>query len=355
MKPELKYEQHVADLGTFATFARVPVFDGVTDLEHLNNLSDTCKPAHIYVKRDDCNNLAFGGNKVRQVEYYFGDALEQGADTVLITGATQSNFVRITAAMAAKLSLGCHIQLESRVANNQSDYYRDSGNVLLDRLFGAKLYYYDKGEDEHGADARLRNIAADLKAAGRKPYVIPLAPGHKPLGALGYVRAALELKEQLQRQNLQIDEIIVASGSGNTHAGLLFGLRALNVSIPVTGVCVRRSGDLQWDRIKNRCQEIADLLEVESKVTDADINLTDEYLAPGYGQASAKVWDSLILAAQKEALVLDPTYTGKTFAAVMAKARQVAASQNLLFMHTGGSPGIFGYQDQIQSELATRC
>ncbi len=344
---------HTQLLGRFSTFPRISVFDHFTDIEHLKNLSQLWPNANLYVKRDDCNNLAFGGNKVRQVEYYFGDAIANGADTILITGATQSNFVRITAALAAKLGMVCHIQLESRVAN-ESPHYHASGNVLLDRLFGAKLHYYDQGEDEHGADGRLREIAANLEASGKKPYIIPLAPGHKPLGALGYIRAAVELKDQFRNQNLSIDEIYVASGSGNTHAGLLFGLRALDLPIPVIGVCVRRNRQLQWDRIRNRCQEISELLEVDSKVTDADIIVTDEHFEPGYGMAGPKVWDSIVTAAQKEALILDPTYTGKAMTAFLERARSVDAVINLLLIHTGGSPGIFGHQDQLEQILSTR-
>jgi len=350
----LIFEEHAAQLGRLTSFARIAVFDGATSLEPLQNMSRLVAPARLYVKRDDCNNLAFGGNKVRQVEYYFGDAMKQGADTVLVTGATQSNFVRVTAALAARLGLQCHVQLESRVASNRSTHYAASGNVLLDRLLGATIHYYDQGEDEQGADARLHEIADQLQATGRRPYVIPLAAGHPPFGALGYVRAAIELNLQLSQRSLSIDEIFVASGSGNTHAGLLFGLRALGIATPITGVCVRRTADLQLQRISNRCQEIADLLEVESKVRNEDIKLTDEYLAPGYGQASSAVWDSVIMAAQQEALVLDPTYTGKTMAAFIARAKQANSPNAMLFIHTGGTPGIFGYQDQLQDELMRR-
>ena len=338
-------------LGRFSEFERVAVYDNATSLECLHNLSALSRDSRLFIKRDDCNNLGFGGNKVRQVEYYFGDALASGADTVLITGAVQSNFVRITAALAARTNLQCHIQLESRVAN-ESVHYGSSGNVLLNRLFGAKLHYFDKGEDEFGADNRIREIADELKAAGRKPYVIPLVPGHPPLGALGYIRAAVEMLNQFEQQDLKIDEIFVASGSGNTHAGILFGLRALNSSIRVVGVCVRRDKHLQHERIKNRCQEITDMLEVESNVTDTDIVITDQHFAPGYGKASREVWDSIILTAQKEGIVLDPTYTGKAMAAFLARANSADAPSNMLFLHTGGTPAIFGYQDQFEHALS---
>ncbi len=340
----------ISRFGRFSDLPRSQLYEGTTAIERLRNLAALTGPSRLYVKRDDCNHLAFGGNKVRQIEYYFGDALAKGADTVLITGATQSNFVRIAAASAAKLRMECHVQLESRVAN-ESPHYHASGNVLLDRLLGAKLHFYEKGEDERGADARLHEMATELKAAGRTPYVIPLAPGHKPLGALGYVRAAVELRDQLIHDQLHMDEIYVASGSGSTHAGLLFGLRALDLPIRVVGVCVRRSALQQRQRIWNRCLEIADLLGVESTVKDADIVLTDEHFAPGYGMAARKVWDAIVAAAQLEALLLDPTYTGKVMVAFLEGARSQETAKNLLFLHTGGSPAIFGYQDQYERIL----
>ena len=332
------------------TFPRAVAYEQFTPLERLQNLSQSCGAARLYVKRDDCNGLAFGGNKVRQLEYYIGDAIAQGADTVLITGAVQSNFVRMTAAFAARKGLQCHIQLESRVSSVDENY-KTSGNVLLNRLLGAKLHYFESGEDEADADARIREIAQDLKAEGRKPYVIPLAPGHKPLGALGYVRAAVEILEQIQAQNLEIDELAVASGSGNTHAGLLFGLRALNSRIKVVGACVRRSEELQFERIRNRCDEIAELLTFNPEISDDDIVLSDEFLAPGYGMASAEVWKSIMLAASTEGLILDPTYSGKAMAEFLKRAQMAGADSGLMFVHTGGSPSLFAYQNDLDKVL----
>ena len=332
-------------------FPRVSEYDEHTPIESLHNLSKACGGTRLFIKRDDCNGLAFGGNKVRQAEYYFGDAVRAGADTVLITGAIQSNFARITAALAAKLGMECHVQLESRVPN-PSENYTSSGNVLLNRMFGAKLHCFPEGENEQGADTRIRSIAEELKSTGRKPYVIPLAPGHKPLGALGYVRAAIEIVKQLQDRQISIDEIFVASGSGNTHAGLLFGLQALNSAIRVVGVCVRRSKELQFSRIRDCCTEISELLNIDLKVDDEDIVLTDNFLAPGYGKASQEVWESIIFSAQKEGLVLDPTYTGKTMSAFLEFAKSAPSNANLMFLHTGGTPSLFAYQKELENFLS---
>ena len=325
---------------------RTPLAHTPTPIEKLNNLSAVLGGGALYVKRDDCTGLAMGGNKARQLEYYFGEALQQNADTVLITGAVQSNFVRMAAAAAAKLDLDCHIQLEERVGDAGADY-RQSGNVLLDRILGATIHTYPKGEDEDGADANLKMIADELRSTGRQPYIIPLAPGHPPLGALGYVRAAEEILDQLGDLEDEIDHIFVASGSGSTHAGLLFGLRSLNWLKPVIGVCVRRNRALQHDRISNRCREVAELLDMDNPVTSEDIRITDETFAPGYGKLNDQTLEAIDLCARREGLLLDPVYTGKSMAACFNHVRRTQKNQSTLFIHTGGTPGLFGYSKEL--------
>jgi len=314
------------------------------------NLARETGAKGLFVKRDDCTGLAFGGNKVRQLEFYLGEALADKADTILITGAVQSNFVRTAAAAASRLGLACHVQLESRV-KRADDVYLRSGNVLLDRLFGAQLHYYPDGEDEAGADRQVREIAANVTRAGGTPYVIPLAAGPAPVGALGYVLAAGELLEQLHSERIPIDEIVVASGSGHTHAGLLFGLRAHGSDIAVTGVCVRRDARAQRRRIRARCSEIADLLGMHSPVESSDIVLTDRFLPPGYGQVNPGTLNALSCSARLEGLLLDPVYTGKAMAALIQRA--VASRGSLMFVHTGGIPALFAYE-QFLSETFSR-
>lgn len=310
------------------------------------NLTHQTGARGLFVKRDDCTGLAFGGNKVRQLEFYFGAALAEQADTVLITGAVQSNFVRSTVAAASRLGLDCHVQLEDRV-NQVDGSYHQSGNVLLDRLLGAHVHHYPEGEDESGADRSVRDIATKLVCEGRKPYVIPLAPGHAPLGALGYVVAAGEILGQLRSEQILIDEIVVASGSGHTHAGLLFGLRANGSDIPVTGVCVRRDTQAQGPRIWTRCNEIAALLGINSPVKMTDVVLTDEFLVPGYGRLNPDTLDAISKVARLEGLVLDPVYTGKAMAAFIHRALTTQGS--LLFVHTGGIPAVFAYETMLRN------
>ncbi len=337
-------------LGRLDTMPRCRLAHVPTPLEAMDNLSQDLGGARIWVKRDDCTGLAFGGNKIRQLEYYAGAAKAAGADTLLITGAVQSNYVRSTVAAAAKLGMQCHVQLEERVPD-PSDTYRRSGNVLLDKLMGATVHSYPDGEDEAGADRRLGEIAEMLRRDGRTPYIVPLSPGPPPLAALGYIDCARELIAQFAAQDLQPDRIFVASGSGNTHAGLLFGLRALGCGVGVTGVCVRRPGDQQVPRLQDRCREIADLLDMANPVNPGDIDVDDKVLAPGYGRLNAATADAIRQAARREAILVDPVYTGRVLAATMAAARHLDPGTNILFVHTGGSPALFAYENEL-AELA---
>ncbi|MEL6289120.1 MAG: D-cysteine desulfhydrase family protein [Pseudomonadota bacterium] len=333
---------------------RVRLMRAPTAIEHCPRLTAAVGGAEIWVKRDDETGLAFGGNKVRQLEYYLGAALAEDADTLLITGAVQSNFVRLAAAAAARLGLTCHVQLEARVATDDPAYHA-SGNVLLDHLLGATVHTYPDGEDEAGADAQLARIAEDLRAKGARPYVIPLAPGHPPLGALGYIDAAEEIISQCRLQTDipdAFDEIVVGSGSGATHGGLLYGLRCYAVKTPVHGACVRRASALQTPRIISRLDEIATLCAEANPATADDVTTDDSFLAPGYGKASADVVDAISTAARTEALICDPTYMGKVMAVALSRARNLGAGARLLVIHTGGTPGLFANPDLIDRRAA---
>ena len=334
-------------LGKLDRLPRARLSHGPTPFERLDNLSRANTGATVWAKRDDTQGVAFGGNKVRQLEYYFGEALAQDADTVLITGAVQSNFCRLTAAFAAKLGMACHIQLEERVETGEP-LYRSSGNVLVERMLGAHLHSYPHGEDEAGADAALDALAAKLRTEGRAPYVIHLGGDHPPLGALGYIECAREVLEESAAAGIEIDHIAIPSGSGATHSGFLFGMRALGSTIPVTGYCVRRGADLQKPRIEARCRAIADLLGVPNPVPDGDVVVNDRFLPPGYGKLNLPTARAIRLAARTEALMLDPVYTGKCMAGALALAGNRREDQNVLFVHTGGTPAIFAYADAMR-------
>lgn len=339
-------------LGKFDKFPRAELAIVPTPMEAMPNLSNFLDGPNLFVKRDDLTGLAMGGNKARQIEFYFGEAIAKKADVILITGAIQSNFIRSAAAATAKLGMDCHVQLEERVPNVDQTY-RASGNVLLDKLFGATIYSYPDGEDETGADRNINEIADGLKKQGKTPYIIPLSPGHPPLGAMGYIVAAQEILEQLKQSGQQIDEIVVASGSTSTHAGLLYGLRALESRIRIAGICVRRNKEQQALRVLARCTELSKLLGTSEYVTADDIILNDVPLAPGYGQLNPLTIEAIKLAASTEGLLLDPVYTGKVMAGMIDRVREnvYAKNANILFLHTGGQPALFAYEPELTAAL----
>ncbi len=334
------------NIGNLGTRPRAQLGHLPTPLESIPNLSNAMSNVELFIKRDDCTGLGMGGNKVRQCEFYLGEAVAKGADTVLITGALQSNFTRTVAASARKLGLDCHIQAEKRVSHDSSLYYH-SGNILLSRLLGATLHSYEQGEDEEGADKQLEIIAGALKTQGKKPYVIHLGPNHPQLGSLGYILAAEEIILQAKQMDVRFNQIVVATGSGATHAGLLFGLRALGNKTAVTGICVRRNKSLQIPRIAKHCENIADLLGINNPVELEDIVINDDALAPGYGQINNAVLEAIELTAHNEGIILDPVYTGRTMAGFLSLARAAKSGEKLLFIHTGGQPSIFGYEADL--------
>ena len=333
-------------------FDRVSLGHTPTPLERAKRLGDALG-IELWVKRDDCTGLACGGNKVRQLEFYLGRAVAAEADTVVITGAVQSNFVRLAAAAARTLGMDIHIQLEERV-DHEDAAYRNSGNVLLDRLLGATLHTFPVGEDEAAADAQLEQIAASLEAQGRRPFVIHLGPDHPPYGALGYVAASQELISQWSTIHpSRPDVVVLASGSGQTHSGTLVGLRALGVDTQVVGVCVRRAANQQHPRIVKRATEVASMLGDGELVRQSDVVVDDTVYPPGYGRMSDAVHHAMVQAAQLEALLVDPVYTAKALAGLIhrVQSKAIAPGSKVVFLHTGGTPGLFGYETMITERL----
>ncbi len=331
-------------------FPRVDLTHRPTPLERLNNLSKEFA-TNLWIKRDDCTGLAFGGNKSRQLEFYIGQARLQGADTLLTTGAIQSNHVRMTVAAARKVGMEIEVQLEHRVDRDRPEYYQ-SGNPFLVKLMGAKIHYYPEGENEDGADLAMIDRAAELEKEGRKVYVIPLSNVHSPYGALGYVDAAEELMEQLEAMQIDPTLFVVASGSASTHSGFLIGVRALGCMTPVHGVCVRRDAKSQRRRVATKIQSVIDVLGLDLQIAEEQIICDDSLLAPGYGLPNQATIDAIKKLARHEGILLDPTYTGKSFAALLALLKQGSFSENdhVVFLHTGGAPSIFGYPELVEED-----
>ncbi len=333
-----------------ADFPRAELCHRPTPLEPMPALSRELGGPKLWIKRDDCTGLAMGGNKARQLEFYCGDALAAGADALITTGAVQSNHVRQTIAAARKLGMDCEVQLERRVAGQGPAYY-DSGNVLLDKLMGVKIHEYPVGEDEAGAERAMEEIAGAIRARGGNPYIVSLAQDHEPVGALGYVDAAEETIAQARQMSLEIDAIVLCTGSGSTHAGMLTGLRALGSRVPVYGICARRERGAQQARVFERCERLARMIGKPGAVARSDVLTDDRDLAPGYGLLSPAAVDAIGAVARLEAILLDPTYTAKAMAGLIRMVGEgvFAPDANVVFLHTGGTPALFGYPNLAEA------
>ena len=320
-------------------FNRLELLGGATALEKLERLS-TWLGRDIYVKRDDTTPLAMGGNKLRKLEYLAADALAQGADTLVTAGAIQSNHVRQTAALAAKLGLGCVALLENPTGTEDPNYL-GNGNRLLLELFDAKV---ELVENLDNVDEQLNALADRLRSNGKKPYLVPIG-GSNALGALGYVRAGLELAEQIEQSGETFAGVVLASGSAGTHAGLALALAERLPHLPVIGVTVSRSEEAQQPKVQALAERTAELLQV--RLPDAfKVQLWDEYYAPRYGEANAGGLAAIRLFASHEGILLDPVYTGKAAAGLLdGIARQRFDDGPLIFLHTGGAPALFAYPD----------
>jgi len=328
-------------------FAHLP-----TPLEPLPRLTEALMTPggggpSLWVKRDDCTGLAGGGNKTRKLEYLLGDAFANDADTLVTQGAVQSNHVRQTAAAAARFGLACEIILEERTGSKAVDYTR-SGNVLLDELLGAKIRLVPGGTDMNQA---LAEVAAEVAERGGRPYVIP-GGGSNVIGALGYVECALELVAQANEAGLEIDRIVTATGSAGTHAGLVAGLAVMGADIPVLGIGVRAPKDVQEANVFKLAVETADLLGHRERVTRDMVVADCDYVGAGYGLIDKEVVEALKLCARTEGLLLDPVYSGKAMKGLTALSRQGAFdNETVVFLHTGGAQGLFGYQSELEGQL----
>lgn len=301
----------------------------------------------LWIKRDDCTGLAGGGNKTRKLEYLLGDALANDADTLVTQGAIQSNHVRQTAAAAARFGMQCEIILEARTGSNSQDYNR-SGNVLLDELLGAAIRTVPGGTD---MNAELARVAAEVADNGGRPYVIP-GGGSNVIGALGYVECALELVAQANEAGLEIDRIVTATGSAGTHAGLVAGLAVMGADIPVLGIGVRAPKETQEANVYKLARETAALLGHENRVTREMVVADCDYVGAGYGLIDQAVVDALKTIARTDGILLDPVYTGKAMKGLIALSnRGDFDGETVVFLHTGGAQGLFGYQSELEGKL----
>ena len=314
-----------------------------TPIEHLPRLSAKLG-SNIYIKRDDCTGLGGGGNKARKLEYLFADAKAQNADTIITVGGLQSNHARQTAAAAAKLGFDCHLVLKDIAGTPKQDYYHN-GNLLLNKLFGANVHHIDQ---QVKAGVYIHQLSDKLKQDGKTPYYIDLG-GSSTIGSLGYIHCAEEIQHQSTDLGVTFDYIIQATGSAGTQAGLVAGLELTGQNTPIHGICVLNNSQVQRNLVNRHTKNVLEYCG-ESSIDLRDKIITNsDYLGEGYGITNQATIDAVNQAATLEGLILDPVYTGKAMAGLidLCEKGEFATDSNILFIHTGGSAGVFAYAEVL--------
>jgi len=329
----------------FTAFARERLLDAPTPIQRLARLGDSFG-IELHVKRDDLTGLGGGGNKLRKLEFLLGEALRQGADTVITVGALQSNHARLTAAVAARAGLQCELVLTRSTARDDEDY-RHNGNVLLDRLFGARVHALPAGADAAGFAAGRR---AELERRGRRVYLAPLG-GSSPIGCLGYAAAVMEIARQERAGGVSFERIVLPNGSGGTQAGLVAGHAALGLDPRrVQAFTVLAPVETALETTRRLAAETLALLRPGLPLAEDAVRIDGSQLGPGYGVPTEAMHAALSEMATKEGLPIDPVYGGKAFAGLLADARagRLARGARVLFLMTGGLPGLFAYRGAFE-------
>ena len=322
------------DVDPLAAVPRVPLGLHPTPLHVLPRLREMLgganKVPRLLLKRDDLNGTAFGGNKLRKLEYLVADAEVRGADTLITAGAAQSNHCRQTAAVAAMRQMACHLCLRG------PEPPKRTGNLVLDDWLGAQLHFAAPGTN---VSALMASVADDLRAQGNRPYQIPIG-GSNPVGATGYVTAARELFHEFP----DATHFVVATGSGGTHAGLEVGVRLFGPAAKVIGIGVAEPDTTSWNvDVANLANAVAAHLNVDVHLSPADIECPMDWMGPRYGDPTLAGDDALRLLACTEGVFLDPVYSAKAFAALLdlLRAGRFAPTDAVVFWHTGGTPALF--------------
>lgn len=316
-----------------------------TPIHHLETLSNACNGPAIYMKRDDLTSLGMGGNKTRKLEFLIGEALEQDKDTLVTAGGLQSNHCRLTAAAARKSGLACHLVLNGTEPENPN------GNLLLDKIFGAKVHYCDRKDREK----RLRQVAEELTITGKRPYVIPVG-GSNSTGSVGYVNAMYELDTQLKEMNIKPDVIVFATSSGGTQAGLTLGARLIDFKGQVLGISIdqTKTGDEPFPPILTQIvNATANRIGLNIRMTDDDFSLNCDYLGAGYAIPGDLEFSAIKDLAQYEGILLGPVYTARAMGGLIDLIQKgyFTKDQTILFWHTGGTPELFAWANQVETKV----
>lgn len=326
-------------------FPRYPLTFGPTPIEKLERLSRHLGgEVEIYAKREDCNSgLAFGGNKVRKLEYLVPDAIAQNCDTLVTIGGVQSNHTRQVAAVAAKIGMKCRLVQESWVPFNDAVYDR-VGNILMSRVMGAQIELVDEGFDI-GVRESWERALENVREGGGKPYAIPAGASDHPLGGLGFAGFADEVRQQEAELGLTFDYIIVCSVTGSTQAGMIVGFAADGRAQKVIGIDASGTPEQTRAQVLKIAQNTADKLELGQEFTLDDVVLNTDYAYPAYGVPSDETNDAIRLSARLEGMMTDPVYEGKSMQGMIDLVRKghFAKGSNILYAHLGGVPAINGY------------
>lgn len=317
-----------------------------TPLEPLPRLSRALGGPEIWIKRDDQLGLAGGGNKTRKLEYVMAAALDGGARAVMTVGAVQSNHCRLTLAAAKREGLACHLVIEERVKGSYSP--QASGNNMLFQLLGVeRIFVSPFGADIKAAIGKARETVQ--RETGIDPYFIP-GGASTSLGASGYAAAVLELLGQCARQHLSFDNVVVASGSGGTHGGLLAGKAIFGFPGTILGVSTRHPTAVQKAHIESLARETLTFLESKATLPAEWVSVADDWVGPGYSIPDERTIEAVRLFANEEGILLDPVYTGKAAAGLIGMIRRgdLARGGKVLFWHTGGWPALFAYGKDFQ-------
>lgn len=331
------------DLGKFPRRGYV---NGGTPIEAAPNFSKALgNKVNVYIKRDDLLPGCSGGNKTRKLDFCIADALEQGADAIITCGAVQSNHCRLTLSWAVKEGLECHFVLEERVKGSYKE--EASGNNFLYQLLGIDSIRVVPGGSPMMEE--MEKLADELRSKGKKPYIIP-GGASNAIGSTGYVACAQELTKQLYDSKLEIDSIVVPSGSGGTHAGMVVGMAGLNSDTPIVGINVSRPKDVQEELIAKLADKTCERIGLNGGVKDSAITCFGDYVGAGYSIPTDGMIEAVKLLAKTESILLDPVYTGKEMAGFIDLIRKdyFPKGSNVLFLHTGGSPALYAYLDTFR-------
>ena len=325
-------------------FDRYPLTFGPTPIERLSRLSEHLgEKVEIYAKREDCNSgLAFGGNKLRKLEYIVPDAIASGADTLVSIGGVQSNHTRMVAATAAKIGMKCRLVQEAWVPHEDAVYDR-VGNVQLSRIMGADVRLADDGFDI-GIRKSWEDAIEEVRAAGGKPYPIPAGASVHKLGGLGYVGFAEEVRAQETELGIRFDYVVVCTVTGSTHAGMLVGFAADGRADRVIGIDASFTPEQTRAQVLSIARNTAGLVGAR-EILDEDLVIVEDYAYPAYGVPSRETLDAIRTVARLEGMITDPVYEGKSMQGLIDLVGQghFPAGSRILYAHLGGAPALNGY------------